>query len=362
MSSKVVILGAGVSGLTTALELKRSNPNAEITIVGEFIPGDIDKSYTSPFAGANWQSFATYDDTELQEIDKVGYSKFLQLANVDYRAGVWIKDNISYFTDHEISSKGSNFREFLPWYRNFVEDFEIIDKHNLPPGVAFGTRFKGVVISVPTYLKFLVDQNKEIGNTIKKINKVKHIEDVRKFHASGKVADYVINATGLSATSIGGIDDHKVNYTVRGQVLLVKNNARDLLTVEGFPGRENEMLYMMPRVEGGTIIGGCFYENDKNSEEDTELTKRIIKRAIRYAPELINPKYKGNPRKLEIVQVNVGFRPYRVGGARVEADKKYDWLIHNYGAGGGGYQGSYGFARKTVEVLKKKTSQTKPKL
>ncbi|RLV92133.1 D-amino-acid oxidase [Spathaspora sp. JA1] len=362
MSYNIVILGAGVCGLTTALELKRSNPNANITIVGEFLPGDIDKSYTSPFAGGNWQSFASHEDIELQEIDQVGYKKFLQLAKVDFRAGVWIKNNISYFTNHEVSSKRANFKEFIPWFRNFVDDFEIIDNKDLPEGIAFGTKFKGMVISVPTYLKFLVAQNIEIGNSIRKVTKVKHIEDARKLHSSGKLADFVINATGLSATSIKGIHDRQKNFVVRGQVLLVKNNAKDLLTVEGFPGLENEMLYIMPRVEGGTIIGGCFYANDTNSSEDKELTKRIIKRAIKYAPELIDPKYKGNPSKIDIVKVNVGFRPFREGGARVEADKKYGWLIHNYGAGGGGYQGSYGLAQKVVEVLNAKKSALKPKL
>ena len=46
----VVVLGAGVIGLTTALE-KRSNAKLDITIVADHLPGDIDHTYTSPFAG-----------------------------------------------------------------------------------------------------------------------------------------------------------------------------------------------------------------------------------------------------------------------------------------------------------------------
>lgn len=358
----VVVLGAGVIGLTTALELKRSNAKLDITIVADHLPGDIDHTYTSPFAGANWHSFATPEDKRLQEIDKPGYKKFLQLAAADPGSGIWAVDNLSMYTDYEVTSNNGNYRKFVPWFKDFVDGFEIVDKLKLPEGIAFAHKFKGVVISVHTYLNYLVQQNKEIGNVIKRIPQIHHIEDARKFHSSGKKADYVINAAGLNASKIKGVEDKKFNFPVRGQVLLVKNNAKIQLGVEGFPGLPNEMLYMMPRKEGGTIIGGCFLEGNTSVSEDKELTARIIKRAIKYAPELVDPNYKNNPSKIEIVKVNVGFRPFREDGARVEMDKKYKWLIHNYGAGAGGYQGSFGLSKLVVDIMEKELSKFKSKL
>ena len=106
-----------------------------------------------------------------------------------------------------------------------------------------------------------------------------------------------------------------------GQVLLVKNNAKIQLGVEGFPGLPNEMLYMMPRKEGRHDYRWLLLEGNTSVSEDKELTARIIKRAIKYAPELVDPNYKNNPSKIEIVKVNVGFRPFREDGARVEVDK-----------------------------------------
>ncbi|RCK60582.1 D-amino-acid oxidase [Candida viswanathii] len=358
----VVVLGAGVIGLTTALELKRWNPKLDITIAAHHWPGDMDPSYTSPYAGANWQSFATPEDKNLQDIDKPGYKKFLQLADGDPRAGVWTTENLSYFTDYEVSSQKGNFKEMIPWYRDFVDDFKIIDSLKLPPGIGFAHSFKGVVISVPTYLKYLVQQNKEIGNKLKKIPIIYNIEKARDYHSSGKKADYVVNATGLSATSIKGVEDNKLTFPVRGQVLLVKNNARIQYHVHGFPGFPNELLYIMPRKEGGTIIGGCFLPGETNKTEDKDMTERIIRRALKYAPELIDPSFKKNPLKIEIAQVNVGFRPFREDGARVELDKSKKWLIHNYGAGGGGYQGSYGLAKKVVDIFKSELPSGKSKL
>jgi D-amino-acid oxidase len=40
----IVILGAGVSGLTTALELSKDG-HYSITIVAKFMPGDLDIEY-----------------------------------------------------------------------------------------------------------------------------------------------------------------------------------------------------------------------------------------------------------------------------------------------------------------------------
>jgi len=48
----IVVLGAGVSGLTCALELAKRNGNT-VTVVAKHMPGDYDIEYTSPFAGAN---------------------------------------------------------------------------------------------------------------------------------------------------------------------------------------------------------------------------------------------------------------------------------------------------------------------
>ncbi|KAI3403870.1 DAO1 [Candida oxycetoniae] len=361
--TQVVVLGAGVLGLTTAIELKKWDPNLQISIIGHHLPGDIDPSYTSPYAGANWQSFATFEDTRLQKIDEKGYKRFLQLAKDDFRSGIWSVDTISYFTDYAVSRAKGNFRQFIPWYRNVVEDFKIIDSQDIPfADISFGTKFKGVVISVPTYLSFLVQQNKELGNAIAKIPLLKDIEEARNFTTTGKKADIVINASGLGASALKGVDDRKINFSVRGQVLLVKNNIKSMVSVDGFPGFPNEMLYMMPRKEGGTIIGGCFLAGDKNEKEDKELTSRLINRAIKYAPEIVDPEYKNNPIEIEIKQVNVGFRPFREDGPRVELDKHRKWLIHEYGAGAGGYQGSYGLAQEVVKIVKDNLSKGNSKL
>lgn len=50
---RVVVLGAGVSGLTTALLLS-DDPTVAVTVVAKHMPGDYDIEYASPWAGANY--------------------------------------------------------------------------------------------------------------------------------------------------------------------------------------------------------------------------------------------------------------------------------------------------------------------
>lgn len=52
----IIILGAGVTGLTTALKLNSDPAPAQydITIVASHFPGDESIDYTSPKAGADW--------------------------------------------------------------------------------------------------------------------------------------------------------------------------------------------------------------------------------------------------------------------------------------------------------------------
>lgn len=344
MTTPVLVIGAGVIGLTVALELKKSNPNYDVTVVATFLPGDNHISYTSPFAGANWHSFATHDNIELQKLDTPGYHKFLELAS-DPSSGVWLKPNACYFTQKAVNAVGGQTEHLLPWFKEFTGCKEI-SRLELLPGTAYGFEFDGVVISVPFYLAYLVQQCLALGIAVKRVAEISDIEKARELHHSGQLAKLVINCGGLMGPRIGGVNDFRRNFPVRGQVVLVRNTIPKAISVSGFD-LPNESLYIFPRKEGGSIIGGSFHSDNYEPGEDTRMTRRILERALLYAPQLVDPS-QGNPSFLDIVKVNVGLRPFRDGGARIEVDTQYPWLIHSYGAGGGGYQGSYGFAEKVV--------------
>ena len=62
--------------------------------------------------------------------------------------------------------------------------------------------------------------------------------------------------------------------------------------------------------------------------------------------------------ELEIVREAAGLRPSRKGGVRIEAEEwdaeKGQIVIHNYGAGGTGYQSGLGMAMDAVQLYKQK--------
>ncbi|ODV60265.1 FAD-dependent oxidoreductase [Ascoidea rubescens DSM 1968] len=352
--TKIVVIGAGVAGLTTSYLLAQKG--YDVSIIAKNLPGDIDPEYTSPYAGAEWYSLASKDEIFEQELDKPGYFELRKLAK-DPKSGIHIIDSYEY-----IKFEDADNYEF-PWFVDFVEGFEMInDRSKLPDDCKFGFKFSGLTATTTIYLYYLLNKCVELGVTYKRY-KLDHINDAFSLHHSGEKSDYVINCTGLLAGKLNGVNDPLV-YPVRGQTLLVTNTPKKQLTVSNFEGYDDEMLYIIPRKEGGTILGGCFQKHSTVQEVDTALIQRISERAVKYCPELIDPSINHNKNYLDIVKVNVGFRPYRKGGPRIEIDKQNSKIIHNYGAGGSGYQSSYGMSGKTIELLEKsiKLNGSKSKL
>ena len=59
-------------------------------------------------------------------------------------------------------------------------------------------------------------------------------------------------------------------------------------------------------------------------------------------------------------RVNVGFRPCRKGGFKVEIENHGDSvIIHAYGAGGMGYELSYGAGMKVYELMSQLLTRTR---
>lgn len=78
-------------------------------------------------------------------------------------------------------------------------------------------------------------------------------------------------------------------------------------------------------------------------------TEDILKRTNELSSELQRSGH-------EVLSVAAGMRPSRQGGARVErsvlgvGDRKRD-IVHNYGAGGTGFQAGYGMAVEAVDTV-----------
>ena len=141
----------------------------------------------------------------------------------------------------------------------------------------------------------------------------------------------VVNCTGLGAIDLVDPAEAEKLFPTRGQTILVRGEAEmaRLRIGEGYIG------YVLRRSGEGTILGGCKVDGDWNAEIDKELSKEIIERCKVLAPELLVDG------EFEVISEQVGRRPSRKGGPRIEVEWKEvegrrRFICHHYGHSGAG--------------------------
>lgn len=136
----------------------------------------------------------------------------------------------------------------------------------------------------------------------------------------------------------------------RGQIVVVRNDPGVMLTISGTDDGDDEVCYIMKRAAGGgTILGGTYQKGNWELQPDPTTALRIMKRAVELCPALTGGK---GIEALSVIRHGVGLRPLRPQGVRIEKEKiDGTWVVHNYGHGGWGYQGSYGCSEGALELV-----------
>src|SRR5262249_34548060 len=124
-----------------------------------------------------------------------------------------------------------------------------------------------------------------------------------------------VNATGISAHDL--VPDSDV-YPVRGQIVTVAGEASQITAVDAYASENTTsgtaIMYVLPRPHSNTtILGGTKEAGNWTAQPDPATTDEILRRAKEWAPELLNDKG-----EFEVLGVQVGLRPARKGGAKVE--------------------------------------------
>ncbi|OOQ84749.1 D-amino-acid oxidase [Penicillium brasilianum] len=350
-SKNVVIIGAGVAGLTTALLLSERS-GYRIIVAAKHMPGDYDIEYASPWAGANYMPVSVRG-TQAAEWDKKTWARLLDLALNRPEAGIHIQECEIYSRSQDKGSATADwFSELLapnPWFKEIIPNFRSIPKDKLSPGVDAGTGFTSVCINTALYLPWLVSECLKNGVRFTRAD-FKHVLDARSVGDQfGDSIDLIVNCTGLMASRLGGVEDKSV-VPVRGQIVVVRNDAGKMVGISGTDDGGDEVCYVMTRAAGGgTVLGGSYQKGNWDSQVDPSLAVRIMKRAVELCPSLTGGK---GIEHLDIIRHGVGLRPVREGGTRVEKERIGNtWVVHNYGAGGAGYQSSFGCAQDAVDLV-----------
>ncbi|KAJ5551400.1 D-amino-acid oxidase [Penicillium sp. DV-2018c] len=352
-SESIVIIGSGIIGLNVALVLSEKGYGHHTTIIAEHFPGDTSINYTSPWAGANFSAISASDKNALRW-DKLGYKYLLDLAAKDGK-NAFVKEtaSIEYWDELPSRAKIDSMSEYL-------KDFREIPTQDLPVGVAFGVKFTTITVNAPMHIRYL----------LKKLTQNYGVHVIRKrvSHISsgylGRDTKIVFNCTGNAARELQGVQDSKC-FPTRGQILLVKAPHAHQNVMRH--GKDYE-TYIIPRPysNGNVVLGGFMQKGNGSPDTFGEETKSILSRTKALLPALDSDR-------TEILGAFAGLRPSRDGGARVErqyvqvgATGRTGILVHNYGAGGTGFQAGFGMALEAVDTVAEEIKtlgiQSRPRL
>ncbi|KAJ1943101.1 hypothetical protein FBU59_003011, partial [Linderina macrospora] len=226
--------------------------------------------------------------------------------------------------------------------------------------IAYGLKYSTLLINVPQYLQYLKTRFERSGGRVIQAH-LDHIRQAPRFVQAQDDPPLVINCTALGSRSLGGVSDQKL-YPIRGQTLVVNAPAaRRTLTRLG-----KSFAYVIPRGDGTVVIGGTANRGSWDSAADESTTDAILAKALTLEPALVptvddamDVQQQIEALRQRIISVNVGFRPAREGGVRLEVEKidSAFTVIHCYGHAGFGYQSSVGYGKAVLNIAPPRPSR-----
>jgi len=299
----VVVVGAGVVGLTCAVRLAEAGHETHV------LARDLPPETTSAVAAALWYPYRALPQDRVTAWSGRTYRELDELA-ADPATGVRMRDGVELLGPTAPAE---------PWWRAAVP---VLAKVNEPaPGYSRGWRLPLPVAEMDVYLGYLVRRLEAAGGTV-----------TRHWLAELPSSGLVVNATGLASRAMA---HDPTLHPVRGQVLrLAQVGIEEWLLESSDP---QTPLYVVPR-ETDVVVGGTADDDAWDLRPDPDVARAILDRAVALVPAL---------RKAEVLGHRVGLRPARPA-VRLEAvphaDGEPGGVVHCYGHGGAGVTLSWGCA------------------
>jgi D-amino-acid oxidase len=297
---RIVVVGAGVVGLSCALRLLRAGHRVDV------LARDLPLETTSAVAAAIWYPYLAFPQDKVTAWGKTAYDEFAHLAaqGVD---GVAMRAGTELFREPRAD----------PWWIDAVPALERVDPHP-PYGDAWS--FVTPVIDMPRYLVWLADRVCDAGGTITRMALSRLPE-----------APLVVNCSGLGSRALAG---DGTTRPVRGQVVVVEQ-----VGLEEWWLAEDGPTYVIPRTTD-IVLGGTDDEGDWSRTPSAGTADDIVRRAADLVPEVAGAA---------VLRHQVGLRPAR---PEVRLERVGD-VIHCYGHGGAGVTLSWGCADEVLSLAER---------
>ncbi|KAJ3565234.1 hypothetical protein NP233_g7761 [Leucocoprinus birnbaumii] len=397
---EIVVLGAGVIGLTTAIELQqRGKERYRVTIVADAFHEDSDTGvkYTSQWAGANHlynpRDRSKYPNDELYRmslsLSLMSGDSLIVMKNMKriQKCFLQMPQTMYYYSDDETKT------DLVADTLTEMSSYQAIPQDKLPSGAVSGCTIQILSIDTPVYLDWLFKRFISLGGRTVRSH-IQHLGQIieggttlfdpsesqnktinnNKEKKQSKL-DALVVCTGLGARSLGGVEDQTM-FPVRGQTVIV--HAPWVRFGMGEVGKKDEngeeiLTYVIPRRSGDVVVGGTIVVDDWYPQPREATKLDILTRALKLCPELVSPEVRAvreptiNDLLQQVVGEGCGLRPARKGGIRIESEWRNRrgkplsegemsesgkvLVVYNYGHAGYGYQSSWGTARKASDIL-----------
>jgi len=354
MADRVLVIGAGVSGLTTAKCL--IDAGFDVTIVSEH-PAERGPSVV---AGALWEwppaVCGHHRDPDSLSRSKewaaVSYERFSRLSG-DVRTGVRMAQAVFYFRQRIDDSPRENAKmdEAAARVHGFEHSADLIERHGVNSGLGFrdAYTYHAPLIDTGVYVAWLRVELEATGCRFEQHRLDEPLSDSadRLCREYGAVA--VVNCSGLGSIDLAG----DPMQPLRGALVRVRNDGAAMPKVSvahcvayDDAAEDQQMIYIIPRGEDGLLLGGIaeLGEWDTRIDLDHSHVRGIVRRCRDFLPAL-------QFAEIELEEpVRVGLRPYREKNVRVEAEPGRR-IVHNYGHGGSGFSFSWGCAEESARLV-----------
>ena len=309
----VLVIGAGVAGLTTAISLAEAG--LSVTIRTDALPAQT----TSMAAGAVWGVVKAGPPDRVLEWGRAGLEVLAKLA-AEPGTGVRMA------AGREVSRT-----PLEPYFwTHLLTDLRACEESELPDGFRDGWHYTAPLATMPVYLDYLRARFERAGGTLE-------VSPVTSLAALAGAAPVIVNCSGAAARDL--VPDPAV-IAVRGQVVIAANPGIEEFLINRDP-EPPWIVYMFPHGDQ-ILLGGTNDEGNWDTEPRQETAGRILAGCTAIEPRL---------RGVEILGHRVGLRPWRPE-VRLEAESLGDGVLwHNYGHGGAGVSLAWGCAAEIARSV-----------